>query len=66
MDGTGEHHVKQNKSSSKGQRSQVFLHMRKLDLQDKCAHKCVYVIAYIHIYKQIHRETEFDCISGYV
>jgi hypothetical protein len=32
MDGTGDHHVKQNKQGSKGQKLHVLSHMQNLDI----------------------------------
>jgi hypothetical protein len=46
MNETGEHHVKQRKSGSKGQKSHVFPHMWKLDLKDTCVHKYIHVCVY--------------------
>jgi hypothetical protein len=59
MDGTGDHHVKRSKPGS-GQRSPVFPHMWKLDLEDKCTHKYIYHLTYIYIYKEREWESEYD------
>jgi hypothetical protein len=41
MDGNREHHVKQSKPGSKGQKSHVFPHTWKLNLKDKRTHKYI-------------------------
>jgi hypothetical protein len=45
MNGTGDHHVNQNKPGSEGQRSHVFPHMWMLGLQDKGIPKCIHDLA---------------------
>jgi hypothetical protein len=52
VDETGDHHVKQSKLGSKGQRLHVFPHMWKLDLKDKCTHKYICDIYYIYLERE--------------
>jgi hypothetical protein len=47
MDETGGYHIKWSKPFSEGQRLTVFPHMLKLDLKDKCIHKCMCDLIYM-------------------
>jgi hypothetical protein len=56
MDGTGDHHAKQRKAGSEGQRPHVLPYLWKLDLKDKCIHKYIHNLIYIHTYVHAHTQ----------